>query len=105
MSSDEQQPTAAEEFAEQVLALARRYDAERAAERRRALTVDERLAEAGRIRAEWKAVEAELPDLIAEAEATGGSLGSGLRVNNIADRLGVTESYVYRKLREARAEQ
>jgi AraC-like DNA-binding protein len=100
MSSDEQQPSAAEQFAEQVLALAQRYAAEQAAEQRRTLSVDERLAEAGRIRAAWKAVEAELPALIAEAEATGGSLGLGLRVNNIADRLGVTESYVYRKLRE-----
>ncbi|MFH8530476.1 hypothetical protein ACH4GE_18900 [Streptomyces tendae] len=108
--SSETPGTAAQRFAAQVTGLARVFELEQAAEMQRAaakqpLTIDERLTEAGRIRAAWKDTEAELPALIAEAIERGGSLGLGKRVGDIARMLGVTQSYVYRVHRAHRAAQ
>ncbi|MFJ8146961.1 hypothetical protein ACIQ6R_18065 [Streptomyces sp. NPDC096048] len=61
-------------------------------------TIRERLNEAGRIRRAWKGIEPELPALFDEAEATG-----RCGPESIAGIVGVTPSYVYRKLREQRA--
>jgi hypothetical protein len=102
MSSDEQQPSAAERFADGVLALAQQYEREQAAARRAAApppSIRERLNEAGTIRRAWKVLEPELPALFAEAEATG-----RCGAESIAGIVGVTPSYVYRKLREHRAQ-
>jgi hypothetical protein len=82
------------------LALAEEYQRQMAAARRKAAppTIRERLNEAGTVRRAWKALEPELPALFAEAEATG-----RCGAESIARIVGVTPSYVYRRLREHRA--
>ncbi|UIX33560.1 hypothetical protein [Streptomyces sp. GQFP] len=62
-------------------------------------TIRERLNEAGRKRRAWKAFEHELPALFAEANATG-----RYGAESIAGIVGVSPSYVYRKLREQSGE-
>jgi hypothetical protein len=102
----EQQPTATERFVEELLALTQRFEREQAAARRQsepAPTVRDRLNDAGRKRRAWKAIEPELPALFAEASTNGLGNGRGLGPESIAGIVGVTPSYVYRKLREHRA--
>lgn len=53
-----------------------------------------RMETVGYIRRQWKQVEETLPTLMAEARA------DQWTVEAIAKQLGVTESYVYRRLRE-----
>lgn len=61
-----------------------------------ALPIEARLDAAGRTRAAWKETEPTIPGLIAEADA------AGMDGVEIARRLGVTPSYVHRKIRQAR---
>ncbi|MFD7919935.1 helix-turn-helix domain-containing protein [Streptomyces sp. NPDC059740] len=53
-----------------------------------------RVVEAERTRRAWKATRAELPALVAEAVA------EGWEISEISERLGVSEKYVRRRLRE-----
>jgi hypothetical protein len=101
MSSDEHEPTAEQRFAEGVLALAQEYERALAEARRKDAppTIRERLNEAGTVRRAWKALEPELPALFAEADATGRFGAEGIAVI-----VGVSTSYVYRCLREHRAQ-
>lgn len=81
-----------------ILAAVEQFERDLAAERRDAATVAERLDEAGRIRAQWKAIEADLPTLILAAA------DDGMEPPEISERLGISHAsgYVARKLREAR---
>lgn len=95
MSSKQAPPTTVEfarlaaEWAQQVL------EQEQAAEKRReSADVVDRLIEAGQARRRWIPVEENLPALMEEARS------DGQPVSSIAALLGVTESYVYRKLRK-----
>lgn len=101
----EQQTTPAERFVEELLALTQRFEREQAAARRKdqpAPTVRDRLNDAGMKRRAWKAIEPELPALFAEAYTNGLGNGHGYGPESIARIVGVTPSYVYRKLREHR---
>ncbi|MFF8095701.1 hypothetical protein [Streptomyces sp. NPDC016675] len=62
-------------------------------------SLDRRLQRAGLVRRQWKQTEEALPALMAEAR------NAGYTVEGIAYTLGLTESYVYRVLREQRAAQ
>lgn len=86
-------------LADQIAALIEQYEQERAAERRQTMTLVERLHEAGRIRAQWKDIEADLPELILAAA------DQGMDPREISERLGISHAsnYVSRKIREARA--
>jgi len=57
-----------------------------------------RLSEAGATRRAWKQVEQELPQIIANAAAAGD------KPRGIARELDVSESYVYRMIRETPAQ-
>jgi AraC-like DNA-binding protein len=57
-----------------------------------------RLTEAGETRRAWKHIEEELPQIIANAAA------AGAKPRNIARELDVSESYVYRIIRETPAQ-
>lgn len=82
------------DFARQVVELTQAYTTARAA-RRANECVSDRLMEAGAVRRTWLRVEPQLPALMAEAHNA-----HGLDVPHIAMLLGVTPSYVYRRLRE-----
>ncbi|WP_328361440.1 hypothetical protein OG800_26510 [Streptomyces sp. NBC_00445] len=89
----------AEQLAEEVTALIRRYERGQEQQQKFADTVEARMMRAAKARKEWKAVEEGLPDLLAEARE------AGWQPKQIAQILDLTESYVYRKLREHDAEQ
>jgi AraC-like DNA-binding protein len=57
-----------------------------------------RLSEAGRIRRDWKEIEDQIPQIIANAAA------AGAKPRSIARELDVSESYVYRVIRETPAD-
>lgn len=99
MSSDGNESTAEQRFADGVLALAQEYERTLAEARRKESppTVRDRLNEAGRLRRAWKALEPDLPALFAEAVAT-----RKFGADSIAGIVGVSPSYVYRCLRENR---
>ncbi|MGW2292789.1 hypothetical protein [Streptomyces phaeochromogenes] len=99
MSAQEPVIVTADELAQEVAALVRRF--ERGQEQQQALadTAEARMMRAAKARKEWKAVEEGLPDLLAEAR------DAGWQPKQIAKILDLTESYVYRKLREHDAQQ
>jgi len=86
-----------EGFIDQFLKLAEQLKATREVMRKDADSLQRRLAHAGLVRRAWKEVEESLPALIVEARADGYS------VDGIAYTLGVTDSYVYRKVRDQQA--
>jgi AraC-like DNA-binding protein len=90
---------ATEHYIEELLALAERIKTVRAAVREDAGSINRRMAMAGYVRHQWKQTEEGLPALMTEAR------DSGWSVEIIAEELGVTESYVYRRLREQQAAQ
>ncbi|MFJ9869072.1 hypothetical protein [Streptomyces sp. NPDC101165] len=96
--SSEQPSNAEQRLAEQMREALREYDVRKAAEQAAAESLDHRLLRAASARLIWKAVEPTLPGLMAEASA------AGWTPDRIADAFGVTPTYVYRKLREDRAE-
>ncbi|MGW3511192.1 helix-turn-helix domain-containing protein [Streptomyces sp. NPDC000994] len=101
MSRDDNKPPfTAEEFAERVIEMARRFEQTQAAQREDAKTTNARMIAAGMARREWKRVEDTLPTLIAEAHHE-----NGWTVDHIAAVLDVSESYVYRVLRKHNAQQ
>ncbi|MGW8988706.1 hypothetical protein ACWGRF_02025 [Streptomyces zhihengii] len=81
---------------EQIYALFEQYERERDIERARAMTLADRLDNAGRIRARWKDTEKDLPDLIRAAA------DDGMGAREISDRLGISHAsnYVARVLRQ-----
>lgn len=90
---------ATEHYIEELLALAEKIKNVRAAVREDAGSINRRMAMAGYVRYQWKQTEEGLPALMAEARQSGWS------VELIAETLQVTESYVYRRLREQPAAQ
>jgi transcriptional regulator of acetoin/glycerol metabolism len=88
-----------EQFAEEVAALARRYERGKEQERQLADTVEARMLQTARARKDWKEAEEALPGLLVEAR------NAGWQPKQIARILDLTESYVYRKLREFDSEQ
>ncbi|MFF9284851.1 hypothetical protein [Streptomyces griseosporeus] len=87
---------ATEVYVDELLALAERIKNVREAVRKDSDSLYRRLQRAGYARRLWKETEATLPALIAEAYA------AGRPVSDIAFDLAVSESYVYRILREQR---
>ncbi|MEH0470866.1 hypothetical protein QA943_18760 [Streptomyces sp. B21-097] len=85
---------ATEVYITELLTLAEKIKHVREAVRKDADSLDRRLQRAGYARRLWKQTEETLPALIAEAKAAGHS------VPDIAHELGVTNSYVYRVLRD-----
>jgi hypothetical protein len=85
---------------EQILALIEQYERERAAERARDMTLADRLDHTGHIRAQWKDIEAEVPDLIRAAA------DQGMDPREISERLRISHAsgYVARILRQQRAQ-
>ncbi|MGW7431850.1 hypothetical protein ACWGIN_20165 [Streptomyces sp. NPDC054861] len=96
--SSEQPSTAEQRLAEQMRNALHEYDTRKAAEQAAAESLEHRLLRAASARLIWKAVEPTLPDLMTEAS------DAGWTADLIADAFGVTPTYVYRKLREHRAE-
>lgn len=88
---------AMEVYVDDLLALADKIKTIREASRKDYDSLYRRLQRAGYVRRLWKQTEATLPALIAEAHA------ADRPVADIADDLAVSESYVYRVLREQRA--
>ncbi|MEV6667560.1 helix-turn-helix domain-containing protein [Streptomyces nigra] len=79
---------------DEVIKLAEKIQATREITDAGAESLAARIETAGYIRRQWKQVEETLPSLMAEARKDGWSAEA------IAEQLGVTESYVYRRLRE-----
>ncbi|MFG2650947.1 helix-turn-helix domain-containing protein [Streptomyces sp. NPDC048436] len=88
---------ATEVYIEQLLDLAEKIKTVREVVRKDAESLDRRMQTAGYVRGQWKQTEEALPALMAEAHESGWS------VERIAAMLDVTESYVYRRLREQSA--
>lgn len=88
---------AVEAYVTELLDLADKIKTVRNAVRKDADSLGRRMQRAGYARRLWKQTEAALPALIVEARTAGQS------VADIAHELDVTESYVYRVLREQRA--
>ncbi|MGW4393323.1 hypothetical protein [Streptomyces sp. NPDC004685] len=89
---------AVETYVDQVLDLAEKIRTVREAVRKDADTLDRRMGSAGYVRRLWKQTEEDLPALMSEARA------AQWTISKIANTLDVTESYVYRRLREQQAE-
>ncbi|MFJ7337864.1 hypothetical protein ACIQUU_32025 [Streptomyces sp. NPDC101116] len=79
---------------DELIKLADKIKATREVTTTHAESLHSRMETAGYIRRQWKQVEETLPALMAEARRDQWS------VEAIANQLGVTESYVYRRLRE-----
>lgn len=94
--------TARERFIESLLSTVDQYEHEKKAavtERPKGVSpAMYRLWQAARARTEWKRYEAKMPEIIADISAE-------TNPQFVASALGVTDSYVYRKLREHRAQQ
>ncbi|MCX4483667.1 hypothetical protein OG890_06880 [Streptomyces anulatus] len=84
----------AQEFANQIIAIAREFSEAQAKQRSVANDLDTRLIQIGRQRREWKTAEQGIPALIFEAQA------EGYEPSRTAVLLGVSPSYVRRILRE-----
>ncbi|MFD4880026.1 hypothetical protein ACFWOB_42610 [Streptomyces sp. NPDC058420] len=85
---------ATEVYITELLALADKIKLVREVVRKDADSLDRRMLRAGYVRSLWKQTEETLPALIREARAAEKS------VADVAATLGVTESYVYRVLRQ-----
>ncbi|MFJ9538762.1 hypothetical protein ACIRPX_16025 [Streptomyces sp. NPDC101225] len=79
---------------DELIKLAEQIKATREITDTQAASLYSRMETAGHIRRQWKQVEETLPALMAEARKDQWS------VESIASTLGVTDSYVYRRLRE-----
>lgn len=93
--------TPAERLAEQLLAITAQYERELAATKAQTTDVHPavlRVLQAATARREWKKIEADMPQIIADACAV-----ERWNPQTVASVLGVTDSYVYRKLRDQRA--
>ena len=79
---------------DELIKIAERIKVTREVLRKDADSIDNRMQVAGYIRRQWKQTEETLPALMAEARK------DRWTVEAIAETLGVTESYVYRRLRD-----
>ncbi|WP_032790858.1 MULTISPECIES: hypothetical protein [Streptomyces] len=84
----------AQEFANQIIAIARGFSETQAKQRSVANDLDTRLIQIGRQSREWKTAEQGIPALIFQAQA------EGYEPSRTAVLLGVSPSYVRRILRE-----
>ncbi|MEH0555999.1 hypothetical protein [Streptomyces sp. B21-101] len=94
MSTEEPPIATAEQLAQEVKALVSRYERGQEQQRQQLDTVEGRMMRAALARKAWKEVEPDLPALVVEAH------GEGWAPKQIAHILDLTESYVYRKLRD-----
>ncbi|MDH6589787.1 hypothetical protein M2161_008893 [Streptomyces sp. SAI-133] len=99
MSTQEPAIFSADELAEKVAELVHRYEAGQARQHEHAKSLEMRMRHAIMARKQWKAVEQGLPDLLVEVR------DGGWEPKQIAKLFDLTESYVYRKLREHDAQQ
>ncbi|MCX5266071.1 hypothetical protein [Streptomyces sp. NBC_00199] len=83
---------------DEMIKLAEQIKVTREVTRKEADSIHHRMHVAGYIRRQWKEIEETLPALMAEARE------DRWTVTGIAETLDVTESYVYRRLRESAAE-
>ncbi|MGF0176701.1 hypothetical protein ACQF36_41485 [Streptomyces sp. Marseille-Q5077] len=99
MSAQEPAIFAAAQLAAEVTALVRRYESGQQERRQHADSLELRMRRTIQARKEWKEVEKELPGLLVEVR------DAGWEPKQIAKLFDLTESYVYRKLREHDAAQ
>jgi len=91
--------TTAEQLAKELAALVRRYESGQEQQRQLADSLELRMQRTIHAREQWKEVEKDLPSLLVEVR------DAGWEPKQIAKLFDLTESYVYRKLRERDAEQ
>ncbi|MFF9262012.1 hypothetical protein [Streptomyces longwoodensis] len=96
MSTQEPTLTAAQ-LAQEVAALVHRYERGREQAQARDESLVARMSRAARAREEWKVIEPQLPGLLFEAHE------QGWQPKQLTRMFDLTESYVYRALREQRA--
>ncbi|KAB1141390.1 hypothetical protein F7R91_32715 [Streptomyces luteolifulvus] len=94
MTAQEPAIVTAEQLAKEVTALVRRYERGQEQQRQLADSLELRMSRAVKARKEWKEVEKDLPSLLVEVR------DAGWEPKQIATLFDLTESYVYRKLRE-----
>lgn len=99
MSTQEPPIFSADELAEKVAALVHRYEEGQAQQQEHAGSLEFRMRHAINARKQWKEVEQGLPALLVEVR------DGGWEPKQIAKLFDLTESYVYRKLREHDAQQ
>ncbi|MEV0982616.1 hypothetical protein [Streptomyces sp. NPDC049915] len=99
MSTQEPPIFSAGELAEKIAALVNRYEAGQAQQLEHAASLEFRMRHAVIARKQWKEVEQDLPALLVEVR------DAGWEPKQIARLFDLTESYVYRKLREHDAQQ
>ncbi|MGW2292798.1 hypothetical protein [Streptomyces phaeochromogenes] len=99
MSTQEPPLFSADELAKEVTALVHRYEEGQAQQREFAASLEFRMRHVIKARKQWKEVEQGLPALLVEVR------DAGWEPKQIAKLFDLTESYVYRKLREHNAQQ